>query len=166
MSDFIITHAGHVRNYAHGGKSYFWRRQFAEQETLAQFIFDGTFGIIAPLLCVIFDPIVFRGGLYDAPLLDDYRIFAYTIIFIEITVLLMWLVGRQPRMRARVLGHVMYGGALFSLVIGLVLLPFSLIGIAFYGIGLCGFAPFLTFIIYLRNGRRALRHAQTQVCWP
>ena len=167
MSDFIITHAGHVRNYAHGGKSYFWRRQFAEQETLAQFIFDGTFGVIAPLLCVIFDPIVFRGGLLGGgPLFAGYRVFAYTIIFVEITALLMWLVGRRGPVGSRVLGGVLCAGALFSLVIGLALLPFSLFGIMFYGIGLCGFAPFLTLIIYLRNGRRALRHAQAHALAP
>jgi hypothetical protein len=154
-----ITRAGQLSSYTGRGK--FWRRQFADQETLSQLIFDGTFGVVAPLLCVIFDPLVFQPGVVrPAGLFADYRIFAYTVIFVAITALLVWLVGERAPVHARVLGGIMIFGAVFALVLGLVLLPFSVLGILFYGIGLCGLTPFITMIIYLRNGRRALRHAR------
>ena len=47
----------------------FWRRQFAPSLTRPQVVFDITFGVIGPILCFGFDPLVFRGGLGGAPLL-------------------------------------------------------------------------------------------------
>ncbi len=129
-------------------------------------IFDATFGVVAPLLCLIFDPIVFHGGFIGPPLYGQFRIYAYVTIFIEITALLVWLVGGRTPQRARVLGGVLLAGALFSLVVGLALLPYSLIGLLFAGLGLLGFMPFLTAFLYLRNGRRALKYAQTNTPAP
>jgi hypothetical protein len=167
MSDFIITPRGHVPAHTSRGPRGFWRRQFADGETLSQLIFDGTFGVVAPLLCVIFDPIVFRGGLFGGgALLGGWRVCAYLIIFVEVAALLAWLAGARTAGRARVLGGVMLAGALFSLVVGLVLLPFSLLGILLAGLGLCGFTPFVAAFIYLRNGRRALRHARAAAPAP
>jgi len=53
---------------------------------------------------------------------------------------------------------VMTAGALFSLVVGVVLLPFSLLGLMFL-IGVLGFSPFLAALVYWRNGGRARREA-------
>lgn len=36
----------------------FWHRQFAATVTRPQIIFDDTFGVIGPILCFVFDPIV------------------------------------------------------------------------------------------------------------
>jgi hypothetical protein len=167
MGDFIITHAGHVRQSASSSRSSFWRRQFAERETRSQLVFDATFGVVAPLLCVIFDPIVFRSGLYGTgPVLGNVRVFAYAIIFIEIGALLAWHFGPRDVLRARILGGVMLAGALFSFVVGIVILPLSLIGLLLAGIGLFGFTPFLTAFIYLRNHRRALKHARAHAPVP
>ena len=49
----------------------------------------------------------------------------------------------------------MFGGV-FCCAIGIVLFPFSLMGMMF-GIGFLGFTPFLAALVYLRNGWRALR---------
>lgn len=164
MNELGITNTGHLSNFS--GRQKFWRRQFAAQETLAQLIFDVTFGVIAPLLCVIFDPVVFRARLMPEPLLGGFRIFTYILIFIEISSLLVWLVCGRAVTRSRILGGILLAGGLFSAVIGLVLLPFSFLGLMFAGIGLFGFTPFLTGLIYLRNGRRALRHAKTDAPVP
>jgi hypothetical protein len=37
----------------------FWKRQFAENSTEPQAVFDIAFGLIAPILCFYFDPVVF-----------------------------------------------------------------------------------------------------------
>ena len=47
-------------------------------------------------------------------------------------------------------------GALFSFLIGVVILPFSLLGLLWV-IGIFGFTPFLTALVYLRNSVRAIR---------
>src|SRR5262249_32640562 len=48
------------------------------------------------------------------------------------------------------------GGAVFAALLGLVLLPFSLIGLSI-GIGALGFSPFVTAFVFLRNAVRAFR---------
>jgi hypothetical protein len=54
----------------------FWRRQFMPPTTKRQKIFDVLFGVIAPVLCFVFDPIVFKGT-FDEGLLRDYQSYAY-----------------------------------------------------------------------------------------
>lgn len=51
-------------------------------------------------------------------------------------------------------------GGIFCLTVGVILLPFSLLGLML-GIGIFGFTPFLTGIVYSRNGYRALRSPRT-----
>jgi hypothetical protein len=135
----------------------FWRRQFQQQPTRKQTVFDVVFGIALPTLCFIFDPIVFRGNFIGgSPLFGQIQFLAYAIAFIEISTLLIWLCARERLdAYAVTIGGFLYTGAHISLLIGIVLLPLSLIGLVF-GIGILGFTPFVTFIIFWRNGRRAI----------
>ncbi len=138
----------------------FWPRQFAGRATRAQVAFDVIAGVAAPLLCLAFDPTVFRGGVTGAPVLGEFRLFAYSVIAIEITTLLAWLaLGERARAWAGLLAGGMLAGAVFSLAVGLAILPFSLAGLVIL-IGVFGFTPFLTALVFLRNGRRALREAR------
>jgi hypothetical protein len=137
----------------------FLRRQFQTEATLSQLIFDVTVGMILPVLCLVFDPIVFRRGFGGGPVLGDYQFFAYGLIAIEVVTLGVWLaLGKRAGEWCGVMGGAMFGGAFFSVVIGILLLPFSVIGLAL-GIGMLGFTPFVTAFIYWRNARRALRVA-------
>ena len=43
-------------------KPGFWRRQFGSNVTTKQKGFDWTVGVVLPLICFLFDPIVFRDG--------------------------------------------------------------------------------------------------------
>src|SRR2546423_6033492 len=139
----------------------FWRRQFIATATRPQIIFDVIVGIILPILCLIFDPIVFRGGFgRSGGILKDYQLFAYIVIALEVLTLTLWLVwGARAGAWSSAIGGILLAGALFSFVIALVLLPFSIFGLIFAFLGALGFTPFLTSFIYLRNGRRALRVA-------
>ncbi|HEX6183734.1 MAG TPA: hypothetical protein VFZ44_07480 [Pyrinomonadaceae bacterium] len=134
----------------------FWRRQFGAQVTPKQRRFDITFGFVMPVLCFVFDPIVFREWLSDAPgLLGRWRFYAYTISALEMVALAAWLFkasggGRPPA----ALGGMLLAGGLFSLLVGVVLLPFSLLGLILF-VGVFGFTPFFTAVVYLRNGWRA-----------
>lgn len=143
--------------------SNFLRRQFKPEATLAQLIFDVTIGMVLPVLCLVFDPIVFRSGSFGSPLLSRFQLFAYSVIAVEIGALGVWLAcGRRVGVWCGVLAGIMYAGVFFSLIVGLFLLPFSVLGLMFI-IGLLGFAPFLTAIIYGRNARRARQASGAQL---
>ena len=134
----------------------FWRRQFGAQVTRKQRRFDVAFGLVLPVLCFVFDPIVFREWFSDAPgLLGRWQFYAYTISALEMVALAAWLFkanggGRPPA----ALGGMLLAGGFFSLLVGVVLLPFSLLGLILF-VGVFGFTPFFTAVVYLRNGWRA-----------
>ncbi|MET0646919.1 MAG: hypothetical protein ABW208_09890 [Pyrinomonadaceae bacterium] len=135
----------------------FWRRQFDDAPTPTQRRFDVLFGVVMPVLCFYFDPIVFKGGLVDGGgLYRPHQLYAYTISAVEMVALctLLFATGRA-RSRPAALAGMLLAGAAFSLAVGLAILPFSVIGLVFFLAGLLGFVPFLTAFVYLRNGWRA-----------
>lgn len=138
------------------GTQGFWRRQFDDAPTPAQRRFDVVFGVVMPLLCFHFDPVVFRGGyVNDRGLYPGVRLYAYTISALEMVALCAWLfaagrAGRGPS----VLAGVLLAGSMFSFVTGVAILPYSVFGLIIL-IGVLGFVPFLTALVYLRNAWRA-----------
>ncbi len=138
----------------------FWRRQFAAEVTTSQLGFDLVFGIIGPIMCFVFDPIVFRGG-FGGPLAAEYKSYVYLFSGLQLTLLSFWLLARSGfQFWNELAGTGLFLGGLFCFVVGVVLLPFSLMGLIL-GIGIFGFTPFLTGIVYARNGVRALRSPRT-----
>jgi hypothetical protein len=136
-------------------KSGFLSRQFEPRATRAQKVFDVVVGIVLPVLCLYFDPLVFRGDMMGAPVLGRFRLFAYAVVAVEICALALWLAaGARVKEWGGMLGGAMLAGALFSFVVGVLILPFSLIGLMVL-IGALGFVPFLTAFVYLRNAWRA-----------
>jgi hypothetical protein len=139
-------------------KTGFWRRAFTSKAR----VFDLVFGVVGPILCFIFDPIVFRAGEFAGPpLLQDLQVWVYLISGLEIVTLLLWLVLRDSLPAKRFLGGALCAGGILCLLIGIGLFPFSVIGLAF-GIGIFGFTPFFTALVYLRNGYQAIRSEQSE----
>lgn len=137
----------------------FWRRQFSPTTTRAQIVFDVVFGIVAPVLCFFFDPIVFKDGL-GAALFHQFQSFVYMVSAFEILMLIAWLsCGRLLQRRTRLVGGVLAAGALLCGLIGIAILPYTLMGLLIFGIGIFGFVPFLTGLVYLRNARSAFQTA-------
>lgn len=136
----------------------FWKRQFALNHTPKQIMFDVIFGVIGPVLCFIFDPIFFQSQSFGPALFPEYQVLVYVFSGLEISTLCLWLVTRGSfRFSNQLIGGCLILGGLVSFLLGLILFPFSVLGIAIvYGIGLVGFTPFLTGIVYWRNGVRAL----------
>lgn len=136
----------------------FWARQFAGQPTREQIYFDIAGGIALPLFCLVLDPVIFQGGAPVDPLLGDYALFAYLVVFTEIVLLALALhVGLQFSANAgAVVGGALIAGAAFSFVLGVVMLPLTLMGMLVI-IGFLGLSPFLTTFIYFRNGVRCLK---------
>lgn len=148
----------HVMAESTGPKTGFWRRQFAPTVTRPQIIFDVIFGVIGPVLCFAFDPIVFRGGIGGAPLLSGYRNLVYLFSGLQIAVLCFWLLtGPGNQVWNKLIGGMLLSGGIFCVTLGLSLAPFSLFGLLLYGVGIFGLTPFLTALVYLRNSSRALR---------
>jgi hypothetical protein len=168
MNDPIFTRHDATKNaFARRSKREtlreFLRRQFRDEATPEQIKFDSAAGIVLPVVCLLFDPLVFRGGISGQPLAGHIQLFAYCFIAVEIIALAVWLsIGSRAREWCGVLGGIMLTGAIVSLVIGICLSPFSIVGLLIL-IGALGFTPFLTAFIYLRNARRALRAARPQM---
>lgn len=138
----------------------FLRRQFHPPTTNAQTTFDILLGIVAPILCFVFDPVVFRSWGFGPALFPNYQGFVYLASGIEILLLSTWLVlGQRLQPATRIAGGMLMTGAVVSGLIGLVLLPFSLLGLSL-GIGAFGFIPFLTALVYLRNAKSAFQLAR------
>ena len=134
----------------------FWARQFQTQPTGDQKVFDWVFGGGLPLVCFVFDPFVFRGFGIDDGLLGEYRVFAYSLSFVSMMSLAAWLVwGARLKALNAALAGLFITGAVVSFAVGLVMLPFSVVGL-FVLIGALGFTPFLTGLVYFRSGLLAM----------
>ncbi len=157
MTSLDIDHGGERRTVGTPG---FWRRQFSTPTTSAQKIFDVVFGVGLPVLCFVFDPIVFKSTFgRDDGLFPEFGAYAYLVSGIEMSLLLIWIVcGRQLQLQTGLLGGTLLAGAVVSGLVGVIILPFSIVGLLL-GIGIFGFTPFLTALVYLRNGKGALQLA-------
>src|SRR5215467_6247576 len=94
----------------------FWARQFGAQITTPQICFDVALGIVGPVLCFIFDPIVFRRGFEGPPLFPEYQTFTYLFSAIKVAALSIWLIFRpRNEFSSSTIGGVLFGGAFFCL---------------------------------------------------
>lgn len=140
-------------------KTGFWRRQFQAGVTRGQKKFDWLFGVFLPLACFFFDPIVFRGAHPGSAFFGAYKPFAYLLAFASIMGTAAWLLwGKRLGWLNGFVSGLLAVSFAVSLSIGIVLLPFSIFGLAII-IGLLGFTPLFTSFVHLRNAVRAYRAA-------
>lgn len=135
----------------------FLGRQFYLEPTVRQQKFDWTFGVGMPLVCVAADPIVFNSfvGPEDA-ILGQYKVFAYLLSSVSIMSMAAWLLWGQKLGELRpYLGGLFLAGSVILLSVGVILFPFSLIGM-FLLIGFLGFTPLFSSFVFFRNGVRAV----------
>ena len=134
----------------------FWKRQIGLPATRLQVVFDLFLGAVAPILCLFMDPGIFRwGGLPGTSRLTHFQIFAYLEIGICIAALIFYLVTRRG---SAILAGILYIGSAFSLAVGIIILPLTLVGI-FMLIGFLGLTPFFTGYVFQRNARRCWRQS-------
>ena len=121
--------------------------------------FEVIAGILLPALCLAVDPMVFRKSSelpFETPVLAHYTAFGYAGTVVAMIGLSLWLTfGRFPAFFSGLLAV----QAIFAVFLGASLLPYSIIGLAFFGLGILGLAPFLTGFVLARNGARAFRAA-------
>lgn len=121
------------------------------------------FGIVGPIVCFALKPAVSR-DVDDLPglrFIDFFWVFGYGFLGLEMGTLALWL-WRGDRLGAwsGLVAGALAAGALFAGGLGLILLPFSLIGLMVV-IGILGFMPFLTAVVFARAARRAFARAES-----
>src|SRR6185295_4765290 len=133
-------------------KPGFWKRQFTGEPTKGQNRYDVIFGIVMPILCLLMDPIVFKGF---GGILSYWSGMAYAFIGAEILVLAFWLYLRGLLGNAALCfaGPLLAGGV-FALGLHAFMLPLTLRGMLLL-IGFLGLTPFFTSFVYFRNAWRA-----------
>lgn len=141
-------------------KKGFWRRQFQKEATESQTNFDWAFGVVLPVICFALDPIVFKNGFAGEAILGVLKPFAYVLSFVSVMTMAAWLVwGAKLKWLNGFLAGLFAVGGVISLAVGIVLLPLSLLG-ALVLIGILGFTPLFTSIVFLRNATRAFHAAK------
>jgi len=141
-------------------KKGFWQRQFQKDSTFSQKKFDWVFGVILPVVCFVFDPTVFKGGMMGAAELGTIKPFAYILSFVLIMAMSAWLIwGEKLKWLNAFLAGLFLAGGIISLGIGVILLPLSLLGLIVL-IGVLGLTPLFSSIVYFRSAIRAYRSAK------
>ncbi|MBX9583880.1 MAG: hypothetical protein K2X87_26575 [Gemmataceae bacterium] len=112
---------------------------------------DLLFGVIVPLGCLYFDPVVFRNGDPGGGWPGRYATAGYTAAGIGMLAMVLWHVVGRP---AGLFAGLLAGGAVFALGLGLVMIPLTIVGL-FICIGVFGLAPFGTAWVFARAARRA-----------
>ncbi len=109
-------------------------------------------GIVLPALCFLYDPGILWQG--HSPELRAYFTLAAAW---QILLLAAWqIVGRTTRSFAAVFAGALYTGMAIAITMGLALLQATLLGMIFL-VGLLGFVPFLTALVYGRNASQAFK---------
>jgi hypothetical protein len=138
----------------------FWKRQFQDQSTKLQRKFDWFFGVVLPLACCFFDPLVFKGAIsHNGALLGEYKPFAYLLSYASIILMMLFLLyGQKLKWFNAVLAGLFIVGSTISLLVGIAIFPLSLLGLVVL-IGVMGFTPFFAAFVYFRNSIRAISYA-------
>jgi hypothetical protein len=128
-------------------------------------------GCLMPLLFIVVDPAVFRAGTilpFGGAYLGAYRAFVYAATALAALLLVRALnVSRASELEAGML----YGATGVAFLLGVVLLPLSIAGILFFGLGLLGLcepcAGCTTPMAWRGNtSRRSLLRRSVNSLWP
>jgi hypothetical protein len=105
------------------------------------------FGIVLPIACFVFDPIVFTEMPYARFSVGAYLLSAAAIVALFLNLTQSGRAGDHDVVRG-----VIFSAGIFALVVGVVILPWSVLGLVVAGVGLFGLIPFGTAYVYLRRG--------------
>jgi hypothetical protein len=142
----------------------FWRRQFRGDATPGQKKFDWTFGVILPMICIYLDPIVFQNKIDTRAYMADIATFSYVLSYAAIIATMAWLLwGNKLQWLNAPLSGLFAVSSVAAASIGVVLIPFSVFGLAFMLIGALGFTPLFCSFVLFRNSIRAYRAASSSL---
>lgn len=119
--------------------------------------FAWAFGVVMPVICFMFDPGVFASDGHGRGLLGAAAGFSYVLSFAAIMGTMAWLIwGERLGNLLPFLSGLLAVSAVCSLIIGLILFPFSMMGLAFL-IGALGFTPLLSSAVFFRASVNAFQ---------
>jgi hypothetical protein len=152
-------------------------------------LFDVVWGIVFPLVCLVFDPFVFKYGQGDLlhlhPLvgggtsaslgqlagfqLYPWSLACYALLGCQMLALTAWLLGgRMSGEIAAVWSGLLWVGFALSAFLGVLLLVPAALGLLLFGIGALGFTPLFTARAYYRRailaGAVATRQLPVERC--
>ena len=127
----------------------------------------GLWGIVMPVLCILYDPGFLHRpwyGLYEPTsnldlrtLWDDPKaMLLLPPILWQVLAMAVWLLVSHRLKPNPFLGGFFFFGAALAGLIGFCILPISLIGLIFVGLGIVGFTPFLTSRHFFLTGMAVL----------
>jgi hypothetical protein len=132
----------------------FWKRQFQHRATSGQRTLDACLGLGGPLMCLVLDPGLFRqpSGHIEGALLDGCRVYVHSEIALGVLVLGYFLAFQRA---SPVVAGCLFGSTVFSLLLGLLLAPLSILLLnRSTPIAAFGFMPLITGLIFSRNAYR------------
>ena len=122
-------------------------------------------GVIAPVLCITLQPVLPLGVVDEMPglrFLNAFPFLNYGVVALNTVAMATWLgLGCRVGKWGGVVAGILFTGTVFAGLLGLVLLPFSLIGLVVV-VGVLGFTPLFTSYVFFRNGVRAFRLARAR----
>lgn len=132
-----------------------------------QAMFDFLWGVGMPLVCLVFDPFLFkesddfqpfaRAARLSVAKIHDHGIIVYAFLGCQMLVMTVWLLLGSKAVRwAPFIGGFLASGLMFAALVALVLVIPASIGVFFLGIGLLGLTPLVTTYAYGRQCQRAL----------
>ena len=117
-------------------------------------------GVIAPILCIALQPVLPSGLVEEVPglrFLNAFPFLNYGVVALNTVAMATWLgLGCRVGKWGGVVAGILFTGTVFAGLLGLVLLPFSLIGLVVV-VGALAFTPLFTSYVFFRNGVRAFR---------
>src|SRR5258708_13212989 len=119
-------------------KKRFWKRQFTDTATKPQLVFDLLFGIVMPIICFYFDPGILRSEYPGDPYLSlgQHTITIYMFSGFAILGLMFWMgLRNQANRYPPLIEGLFVSSPTFSFLIGVLMLPASLIGLIIIKIG-------------------------------
>ena len=139
----------------------FWAQKFSGEYTTRKKVWDIAFSVFLPMLCFVFDPVVFRDGFdHGKGMLHSYMPFAYSLAAVTIVAsLLFHIFGARLRAFNPAFAGLFAAAGIVSLVIGMIILPITLIG-SLVLIGIPGFTPWFSAFTMFRMSYRAMRDSE------
>lgn len=131
-----------------------------------QAMFDFLWGVGMPLVCLAFDPFMFKESDIAPPFataaslsvakIHDHGFIVYPFLGCQMLVMTVWLMLGSKAVRwAPFIGGFLASGLLFAGLVALALVIPASIGVFFLGIGLLGLTPVITTFSYGRQCHRA-----------
>jgi hypothetical protein len=113
------------------------------------------------LLCLIYDPGLFEPLWSKRSSHGDFQVFLFLAIVYQMIMFFAWLIGQWwLRRSAGFFTGTFAVGVVCAAGVGIVFLPFAIFGTIMLGVGLPGWAPWLTAWAFFSNARKAYRRGK------